>query len=164
MSSQANEGAVGVDVQPPAQAAAVLRQAGTLVHSGGGTRPLLAGKQLALLSPDCTDDAALAFIDAAKALGARVSFVQAGLDDASSDAQVDTTARLLGQLYDAVECQHLPPALVQRIARSAGIPVFAGLATAAHPTAALVQQLDAGVSAQVRRRCVLQAALLVSMA
>ena len=164
MSSQANEGAVGVDFQQPVQAAALLRQAGALVRPEAGVLPLLAGKQLALLSPDCTDDPALAFIEAAKALGSRVSFVKAGLDDASTDAQVEATARVLGQLYDAVECQHLSDTLVRRIARSAGIPVFAGLATPSHPTAALAAQLDGGLSPQARRRSVLQAALLVSMA
>lgn len=164
MSLQANEGAVRVDFQQPVQAAAVLRQAGALARPGASAMPLLAGKQLALLSPDCDDDVAVEFIEAAKALGARVSFVRAGLDDSSSDAQVETTARFLSQLYDAVECQHLPPRLVGRLARSAGIPVFEGLATPAHPTAALVARLDGDASAQLKRRSVLQAALLVSMA
>lgn len=143
--------------------AALLRQAGALARVDQAALPLLAGKQLALLSPDGQDDAALEFIAAAKALGAHVSFVKAGLDDASPDTQVDTTARFLGQLYDAVECQHLPASLVRRLARSAGIPVFAGLATPAHPTAALVARLDGAASAALKRRSVLQAALLVSM-
>lgn len=164
MSLQANEGAVGVAFQQPVRAAAVLRQAGALARPGAVVVPVLAGKQLALLSPDGDDDAALAFIEAAKALGARVSFVRAGLDDNSSDLQVETTARYLSQLYDAVECQHLPPPLVSRLARSAAIPVFEGLATPAHPTAALVARLDGDSSPQVKRRSVLQAALLVSMA
>lgn len=164
MSSQANEGAVGVDFQQPARAAALLRQAGALLGAADDALPLLAGKQLALLSPDCTDDAAQGFIGAAQALGAHVSFVKVGLDAQSSDAQVDATARFLGQLYDAVECQHLAPALVQRLARSAGIPVFGGLAMPEHPTAALVQRLAGEADLGHKRRCVMQAALLVSMA
>lgn len=163
MSLQANEGALGVDFQQPGQAAAVLRQAGALAQAGGNAPQLLAGKQLALLSPHGSDGFALEFIEAAKALGARVSLVHAGLDDASSDAEVGTTARLLGQLYDAAECQHLPVSLVRRIARSAGIPVFAGLALPDHPTAQLVAQLPVDVPDLLKRRSVLQAALLVSM-
>ncbi|WP_343622364.1 ornithine carbamoyltransferase [Roseateles puraquae] len=163
MCSQANDGAVGVDFQQPALAAALLRQAGALARAGGTAAPLLAGKQLALVTPDGADAAATAFIEAAKALGARVSSVRAGLDDASSDEQVDNTARMLGQLYDAVECQHLPVSLVRRIARSAGIPVFAGLATPAHPTVALVAQLEGEASLALKRRSVLQAALLVTL-
>lgn len=164
MSLQANEGAVSVDFQQPVQEAALLRQAGALARPGAAVMPLLAGKQLALLSPDCDDQEAVAFIDAAKALGARVSFVKAGLDDDSSDAQVETTARFLSQLYDAVECQHLPALLVSRLARSAAIPVFAGLAMPDHPSAALVSRLDGDASPQDKRRSVLQAALLVSLA
>jgi ornithine carbamoyltransferase len=164
MSLQANEGAVSVDFQQAARAAAVLRQAGTLARSGAAVVRLLAGKQLALLSPDGDDAVAVAFIEAASALGARVSFVQAGLDDSSSDAQVETTARFLSQLYDAVECQHLPSRLVRRLARSAAVPVFEGLATPTHPTAALVARLEGDASPQDKRRSVLQAALLVSMA
>lgn len=164
MSLQANEGAVSVDFQQPVRMAAVLRQAGALARPDAAGTPMLAGKQLALLSPDCDDDLAVAFIEAARALGARVSFVRAGLDDSSSDVQVETTARFLSQLYDAVECQHLPALLVSRLARSAAIPVFEGLATPSHPTAALVERLDGDASPQQKRRSVLQAALLVSMA
>lgn len=163
MCSQATEGAVGADFSSPAQAAALLRQARALARAGAVGPQLLAGTQLALLSPNAQGEAALEFIEAAKALGAHVSFVQAGLDEGSSAAQIDATARMLGQLYDAVECQQLPVELVRRIARGAGIPVFAGLAMPAHPTGAFVAQLDGDASPQVKRRSVLQAALVVSM-
>lgn len=147
----------------PAEAAALLRLARALLAAQPGESQLLAGKQLALLSTECDDAPAQAFIDAATALGARVSFVQPGLDDGSPTAQIDALARMLGELYDAVECQHLPAALVQRIASGAGIPVFTGLATAGHPTAALADTLDGDVLPQDKRRCVLQAALLISI-
>lgn len=163
MCSQANEGAVGADFTNPVQAAALLRQARALARAGASGPQLLAGTQLALLSPDAHDASALEFIEAAKALGAHVSFVQAGLDERSTAAQIDATARMLGQLYDAVECQHLPAELVRRIARGAGIPVFAGLAMPAHPTAGFVDQLGGDEVAQIKRRSVLQAALLVSV-
>lgn len=163
MSSQATEGAVCADFSNPAQAAALLRQARVLARAGAAGPQLMAGKQLALLSPDGGDAEAVEFIEAAKALGAHVSFVQAGLDESSSDSQIDATARLLGQLYDAVECQHLPGELVRRIARGAGIPVFAGLAMPGHPTATLADELGSDATLQIRRRSILQAALLVSV-
>ncbi len=163
MCSADRESAAGADLSNPTEVAALLRQARALARADVAGAQLMAGKQLALLSPDCGDEGALEFIQAAKALGARVSFVQAGLNDASTEAQIDATARLLGQLYDAVECQHLPASLVQRIARGAGIPVFAGLATPGHPTAALVEVLDGDASWQTKRRSILQAALLVSL-
>lgn len=163
MCSADREGAAGVDLSNPTEAAELLRQARALARAGAAGQQLMAGKQLALLSPDCSDEGALEFIQAARALGAHVSFVQAGLDEASSEGQVNATARVLGQLYDAVECQHLPSGLVKRIARGAGIPVFAGLATPGHPTATLVEALDGDATRQVKRRSILQAVLLVSL-
>lgn len=162
MCSQAREGAVGVDFSKPPAQAALLQQAGVLARSSAAGAPM-AGKKLALLSPQPGDEAATEFIHAAQALGAHVSFVRAGLDDASTDAQVQATSRMLGQLYDAVECQHLSTDLVRRVSRDAGVPVFAGLATAGHPTAALVDALQGEASPQVKRRCILQAVLLLSM-
>ncbi|MFT7774661.1 ornithine carbamoyltransferase [Roseateles sp.] len=163
MCSADREGAVGADLSSPVEAAALLRHARVLARADASARQLMAGKQLALLSPDCADEGAVEFIQAAKALGAHVSFVQSGLDETSSEPQIDATARMLGQLYDAVECQHLPTDLVRRIARGAGIPVFAGLAMPGHPTAALAEALDGDASRQVKRRSILQAALLVSL-
>lgn len=163
MLSPAREGAAGTDYSKTAEAAAVLRQARALSRSSGAGQLPLAGKRLALVSPDCADASAREFIEAAQALGAHVSPVQAGLDGSSSDAQVDATARMLGQLYDAVECQHLATELVGRIARGAGIPVFAGLATPEHVTAALVHALTDEAPQPVKRRSILQAALLVSL-
>jgi len=139
---------------------ALLQQARALACSAAGAPRLLSGKRLALICADGADASATEFMQAATALGAHVALVQAGLDERSSDEQIDAQARVLGRLYDAVECQHLPPAVVKRLARSAGIPVFAGLATAEHPTAALADQVDGGASWAVKRRSVLQATLL----
>lgn len=163
MSSLARDGAVGVEPPPVPEAAALLRQARALARPGGAGQSLMAGKKLALLSSLPGDRDGTEFFQAAQALGAHVSFVRAGLDEASSDAQVDATSRMLGQLYDAVECQHLPPALVRRLARSAGVPVFEGLATPDHPTARLAEALEGEASPDAKRRCILQAVLLLSM-
>lgn len=163
MCSVAIQGAVGPAFTNAIDVAALLRQAQVLVRADAAGLQLMVGKHLALLSPDSGDAGATEFIEAAKALGARVSFVQAGLDEHSSPAQVDATARMLGQLYDAVECQQLPAELVGRIARSAGVPVFAGLATPGHPTAALAGPLHGDTGPQVTRRSILQAALLASV-
>jgi ornithine carbamoyltransferase len=164
MCSKERQDAAGVEMLSPAEAASLLRQARALTDAGMAEPPLLAGKQLALLSTDCADAPARDFTRAATLLGAHVACVQPGLDEHSSPAQIDALARVLGRLYDAVECQHMPDGLVRRLARHAGIPVFAGLATAAHPTAALAAGLDPGMSWPTRRRCILQAALLASVA
>lgn len=158
------QSASGADFPDTHDAQALVMQARVLSERRAAPTPLMEGRQLALLSPDRADETAHAFVQAATGLGAHVSFVQAGLDERSSARQVEATARMLGQLYDAVECQHLPLALVRRLARSAGIPVFAGLATPAHPTAALAAELTDGAPWPERRRRILQAALLASMA
>jgi len=82
---------------------------------------------------------------------------------AASEAQIDAVARMLGRLYDAVECQHLPLAVVRRIAQASDIPIFAGLATPEHPTAGLADELP-GTKPPALRRCrIVQAALLLSL-
>lgn len=163
MCSSPRPGGVNADFADTRDAAALMRQARALAGAGDGSVRLMSGKRLALLSPRKGDHCAIEFVQAAKALGAHVSVVQTGLNARSSEREIDDTARMLGQLYDAVECQHLPPALVRRLARSAGIPVFEGLATDEHPTTALADALGSDVPPGEKRCRILQAALLMSV-
>lgn len=163
MCSEDRRSAARTDFSNPEDAAALVRQARALAGAGPAAAQLMLGKKLALLSPLPGDDDAGEFLQAATALGAHVSVVQPGLDEQSSPGQVDAMARVLSQLYDVVECQHLPATLVQRIARSAVIPVFEGLATPGHPTAALVNALNDDRPRPDGRRRILQAALLISL-
>ncbi|MEO6281250.1 ornithine carbamoyltransferase [Roseateles sp.] len=164
MSARTRHGGQCPDFSDPRDAAALLAQARALVVAKAQAgQSLMKGKRLALVSASEPDETALEFAQAATALGAHVSFLRPGLDERSSARQVDATASMLGRLYDAVECQQLPATLVRRLALGAGIPVFAGLATPGHPTSALVAQLDGDASAALKRRCILQAALLISI-
>lgn len=127
----------------------------------------LRGKKLALWCADpAANDApdAQLFRRAATALGAHVAFVQPGLTDRSTPEQIRVTAQLLGRLYDAVECQGLSTTLVQRFREIAGVPVYDGAATAGHATAALVDRLDGSDSRADKRRALLQALLVRSIA
>jgi ornithine carbamoyltransferase len=54
-------------------------------------------------------------------------------------------------------------ALVERLGRGAGVPVFDGLASPRHPSAALAPLLDPSDSVERRRLLVLQAMLLFSL-
>ncbi|MDR7270252.1 ornithine carbamoyltransferase [Pelomonas saccharophila] len=163
MCSKARQGATSAEFSSPEDAAALVRQAQALHQLGDGGPQLLQGKKFALVSPRRGEEGEGEFLRAATALGAHVSCVQLGLDENSSAQQIATTARLLARLYDAVECQHLPAALVGQIASSSTIPVFAGLATREHPTAALVNALGVDAPPTVRRHVILQAALLLSI-
>lgn len=96
-------------------------------HTAALPQPLR-GKRLALLSDDHGSPAAAAFVRAATELGAHVALVRA-----TSASGPRGVAALLGQLYDGIECQGLAEAELRELARDAGVPVFDGIGSAAHP-------------------------------
>jgi ornithine carbamoyltransferase len=131
--------------------------------SAGNVQPLLRGKHLVLL---CTTEAGVSaafFMQAAQALGAHVAQVQSRLSAHSSADEVRRTARMLGRLYDAVECEGLASSLVHQMSHEAGIPVFDSLASPDHPIASLAELLDEPSTPDARHRLVLQAALVSSL-
>jgi ornithine carbamoyltransferase len=106
------------------EAAGRLKQA---ARAGIALAPLR-GKQLALVG-DSDPDGLLR--DAATALGAKVSSL---LFDAVRGVN-GSSSRLLGKLYDAVDCAGA--ASPKDVERDAGIPVFNGLGGDRHPARAL---------------------------
>jgi ornithine carbamoyltransferase len=139
---------------------ALLDQARVLQRAvaAGRAHPLLRGKNLGLLCADDTQPDALLFRQAASELGAHVAHIGMSLSEQSSTQDVLHTARLLGRLYDAVECQGLPAALVRQMAEAAGIAVYDALAR----NEALISRLAArlGGDVETNRRIALQALLL----
>ncbi len=147
--------------------ASVLAGAGRLQRAAtdaGGVLPLLRGKKLGLLCEDDTTADAQLFRRSAEELGAHVAHIRPSLSDLTTAPEVRHTANMLGRLYDAVECQDLSPALVREVRKGAGIPVYDGVGLQHHPTAILIESLDNSNSAADRRRFVLQAALLQTIA
>jgi len=126
----------------------------------GNTPRLLRGKNLGLLCETQPDEAQALFRSAAEELGARVAVMRSDLSLASETQEVQNTARMLGRLYEAVECQGMNPALVERIGQHAGIPVFDGAATKDHPADRLAELLGDRTPLADNRRFVLQALLL----
>lgn len=149
----------------PHDASALLATADTLQRAAlaGTTQPLLRGKNVGMLSEIDDDDTAL-FRSAAAELGARVAHVRPSLSELSRLHDVQHTARVLGRLYDAVECQGMATALVQQLGQDAGVPVYDGLATLQHPTARLAELLGGDAGLVVKRRFVVQAVLLSALA
>lgn len=90
----------------------------------------LQGCRLGLVCGSGDSDCAQLFLDVAQALGAEVALLRTSDVVMTSEAQTDKLARLLAQLYDAIECQDLPTRVVQRLAQAATIPVFNNLAAA----------------------------------
>lgn len=150
----------------PRQANALLSHARALQQAAraGATQPLLKGKRFGLVCEAVDDPDAALFHRAAAELGAQVTQVRPSLREASTPLEVTCTARMLGRLYDAVECHGMPPALVRRMGDDAGVPVYDGIASRNHPTARLAEQLDGGSSSADKRCFLLQALLLSTLA
>jgi ornithine carbamoyltransferase len=129
-----------------------------------GTRDqLLRGKNFALLTLSRGPAAAL-FTAAVEQLGATTSRIGEEMLAVQDERELQRVARMLDRLYDAVECQGVPAASVQRLSDLATVPVFDGIACDTHRTAALADQLaDCGSSADARR-WILQAAVLQTVA
>ncbi|SEL06241.1 hypothetical protein SAMN05216359_1055 [Roseateles sp. YR242] len=99
----------------------------TLRAAGGA----LDGRRIGLICQSRQGPAAALFIEAAEGLGAQVSVVHAGdLLDAGTGQQ-DKLVQMLARLYDALECQDLPPGVVRRISELVAVPVLCNLGASA---------------------------------
>jgi ornithine carbamoyltransferase len=127
------------------------------------TRWLLKAKNLAIMSDSDGSESSALFRRAATEMGARVTHVRPWLSPSSSAQQIADTARMLGRLYDAIECEDMDARVVDLLAESAGVPVFNGVALTTHPSAALADRLDADSALLDRRRFIVQAILLDSI-
>lgn len=131
-------------------------------RTGEAAKPLR-GKYIGLLCEAQDSPDAELFRRAAGELGVRVARICPSAPGLLTPDEVSETARMLGRLYDAIECQGLAPALVQRIRAHAGVPVYDAIAGARHPSAVLVPALDDGVDDPDNRRFIVQALLLATM-
>lgn len=114
------------DVLALLETARALKRAGALPRT-------LRGKNIALLSDTAGNGHVAAFERAAASLGARVAKIHPGASPGTTYGP-NGTARVLGRLYDAIDCEGLDPRYVQEIDRDAGVPVYNGLAGDTHPT------------------------------
>lgn len=129
----------------------------------GKTQTLLSGKNLGLVGESLESEDAHCFCRAAADLGARVACIRPELSDASSTTVVAQTARMLGRLYDGIECLGLEPNVVKRLRAAATVPVYGGIASPAHATARLAGQLGPQWSHEESRRRVIQTILLSTL-
>lgn len=130
----------------------------------GPTQLLLRGKNIGLLcEAEDSADAAL-FQSAASALGAHVARIRPSQSGLLASKDVQHTARMLGRLYDAIECQGLAAELVEQVRGDAGVPVYDGVGCASHPSAALASLVDGDAASPDNRRFLLQALLLSTIA
>ena len=123
-------------------------------------QPLLRGKNLGLVCASEESATALRFRHAAEALGAHVARLPVSLSKTSSAQDVQHTARLLGRLYDAVDCEDMDGELVAQIRLEAGVPVFEAIASPLHPSAEWAATLEGPAAPEQKRSAMLQALLL----
>ena len=128
----------------------------------GSVPRTLQGKHLCLLGSASGANPAGAFRDAARELGAQVTELDPARLALASDADVARCGRMLGRLYDAVECEGLATALVEGLRASAGVPVYDGLASDTQLMTRLSRQLDDAPPEEQHRR-VLQAVLISAL-
>jgi ornithine carbamoyltransferase len=145
-------------------AARRLRQA---ARHAAGARPLT-GRHIAVANTPAHDGGAELVAAAAAALGARVSRIGAQALCRADDRRA--LARMLGSLYDAVDCSDLDAARALELHELAGVPVFDGLAEEGNPLRALLPQLaedtahDTGATQEDRLAALVQAVLLETVA
>lgn len=131
----------------------LLASARALKRAPAG-RPLT-GKHVAVLGEATLGASAAALTAAATALGAKVTHVRTG-ETLTEGADLQAMARMLGRLYDAVACEVNEPQTLTVLERDSGVPVFGGVAQAAHPLrllADLMAMQDAVGSADAPLLC-----------
>ena len=175
-STLSHHGLLAFDPIAPRDVAFVLNNARALQTAAhvGDLRALLRGRKFGLMcemdnanananTGDSASDAAV-FRRAAVEMGAHVAHIRPSLTELSTPLEVQDTARMLGRLYDAVECQGMAADLVHQLGIAAGVPVFDAIASQRHPTAKLDSLLGGDSPALDKRRFVLQAVLLSTVA
>lgn len=100
----------------------------------------LRGRHVALLC-SASSDVAPAFQRAVAELGGTASLLNADEWRLRAADRIPDAARLLGRLYDAIDCCDLPTEVVEQIEAHSGVPVFNGLAKSDHPLSLLGELL-----------------------
>ena len=111
----------------------LLSTAQALKQSNGGGLPLK-GKHVAVLCERPLGTAADVFTAAARGLGAQVTRIRPSASGLTESGELQDTARVLGRLYDAIECDGLGQAFMLELARTAAVPLSNVLLQERHPT------------------------------
>ena len=105
------------------------KRAGTSVNN-----QLLKGKTIVLLFEKTSTRTRCAFEVAAMEEGAGVTFLDSKSSQMGKKETMEDTAKVLGRFYDGIEYRGYDQAVVEGLAKYAGVPVWNGLTDVDHPT------------------------------
>jgi len=100
----------------------------------GTEQQLVKGKNIALIFEKTSTRTRCAFEVAAFDQGAHVTYLGPTGSQIGQKESMKDTARVLGRMYDAIEYRGYGQAVVEELARYAGVPVWNGLTNEFHPT------------------------------
>ena len=101
---------------------------------GGTERPLLVGKNIALIFEKTSTRTRCAFEVAAYDQGAHTTYLGPSSSQVGHKESMKDTARVLGRMYDAIEYRGFAQTTCEELAEHAGVPVWNGLTDEFHPT------------------------------
>ncbi len=106
----------------------------------GTEQPRLKGKNIVLIFEKTSTRTRCAFETAALDQGAHVTYLEPTGSQMGHKESVRDTARVLGRMYDGIEYRGFGQAIVEELAKYAGVPVWNGLTNEFHPTQALAER------------------------
>ena len=107
----------------------------------GIEKPLLSGKNIALIFEKASTRTRCAFEVAAYDQGARVTYLGPSGSQIGQKETMKDTARVLGRMYDGIEYRGFGQDIVEELGEFAGVPVWNGLTNEFHPTQILADFL-----------------------
>lgn len=107
----------------------------------GTERPLLKGREIALIFEKDSTRTRAGFEVAAHDQGAHVTYLGPSGSHIGTKETMKDTARVLGRMYDAIEYRGFAQTQVKELARWSGVPVYNGLTDEFHPTQILADFL-----------------------
>jgi len=107
----------------------------------GLEKPMLRGKNIALIFEKTSSRTRCAFEVAALDQGAHVTYLGPTGSQMGTKESMKDTARVLGRLYDGIEYRGYGQKIVEELAEYAGVPVWNGLTDEFHPTQVLADLL-----------------------
>jgi len=108
---------------------------------GGYEEPTLTGKNIALIFEKASTRTRCSFDVAAYDQGAKVTYLGPSGSQIGHKESMKDTARVLGEIYDAIEYRGFGQDVVEELGEYAGVPVYNGLTNEFHPTQILCDVL-----------------------